>query len=109
MRRQVEIGRSQLGRAITAWHFIPPSYAKPRQAAILFGAIHGDEPLGVYWYELKRGLNPEWIKHAITYDEGIGAGLSIPVVDMDGDGDPAIVVTGKFGGPVWFENKRIDR
>ena len=62
-------------------------------------------PLVVYWYELKPGPNPEWVKHAITYDEGIGAGLSIPVVDLDGDGDLDVVVTGKFGGPVWFENK----
>jgi hypothetical protein len=62
-------------------------------------------PLGVYWYELKPGPDPEWVKHVITYDKGIGAGLSIPVVDLDGDGDLDVVVTGKFGGPVWFENK----
>jgi len=62
-------------------------------------------PLGVYWYELKRGPSPTWIKHVISFDEGIGAGLSIPVVDLDGDGDLDVVVTGKFGGPVWFENK----
>ena len=66
-------------------------------------------PLGVYWYELKSGPNPEWTRHTITRGEGIGAGLNIPVVDMDGDGDLDIVVTGKFGGPVWFENKRISR
>ena len=62
-------------------------------------------PLGVYWYELKRGPKPVWTKHAISYDERIGAGLNIPVVDLDGDGDLDIMVTGKFGGPVWFENK----
>jgi hypothetical protein len=62
-------------------------------------------PLGVYWYELKRGPAVEWIKHIISYDEGIGSGLSIPVVDIDGDGDLDIVVTGKWGGPVYFENK----
>ncbi len=62
-------------------------------------------PLGVYWYDLKRGRNPTWVKHAISYNEGIGAGMSIPVVDLDGDGDLDIVVTGKWGGPVWFENR----
>jgi hypothetical protein len=62
-------------------------------------------PLGVYWYDLKRGPNPTWTKHVISFNEGIGAGMSIPVVDLDGDGDLDIVVTGKWGGPVWFENK----
>jgi len=62
-------------------------------------------PLGVYWYDLERGPNPKWTKHVISFNEGIGAGMSIPVVDLDGDGDLDIVVTGKFGGPVWFENK----
>lgn len=63
-------------------------------------------PLGVYWYKLERGPVPKWTKHAITYNEGIGAGLNIVVVDLDGDGDLDIVTTGKYGGPVWFENKR---
>ena len=33
--------------------------------------------------------------------------MNIPVVDLDGDGDLDVVVTGKCGGPVWFENQRI--
>ncbi|MFH1718091.1 MAG: VCBS repeat-containing protein [Planctomycetota bacterium] len=61
-------------------------------------------PLGVYWYELRRGDAVRWVKHVISFDEGIGSGLSIPVVDLDGDGDLDIVVTGKWGGPVYFEN-----
>lgn len=65
-----------------------------------------NEPLGLYWYELTRGNPPTWKKHVISYDEGIAAGLSIPVVDIDGDGDLDIVVTGKFGGPVLFENTK---
>ena len=64
-----------------------------------------EEPVGVYWYELERGQNAKWVKHVISYDDGIGSALDIPVVDMDGDGDPDIVVTGKWGGPVLFENK----
>jgi hypothetical protein len=65
----------------------------------------GNDPLGVYWYELERGRTATWTKHVVSFDEGIGSGLNIPVVDMDGDGDLDIVVTGKWAGPVWFENK----
>ena len=67
-----------------------------------------NDPLGLYWYELTRGSKPEWKKHIISYDKGISAGLSIPVVDIDGDGDLDIVVTGKFGGPFLLENKMRD-
>lgn len=42
-RRELVIGHSVLGRPIEAVHFTPPSYAKPRPPALLFGAIHGDE------------------------------------------------------------------
>lgn len=42
-RRELVIGHSVLGRPIEAVHFLPPSYAKPRPTALLFGAIHGDE------------------------------------------------------------------
>ncbi len=62
------------------------------------------EPLGVYWYELERGPQPVWKKHILSYDEGIGSALNLVVSDLDADGDPDIVVTGKWGGPVWFEN-----
>jgi len=64
------------------------------------------DPPCLYWYELERGATPKWTRHAISETEGVGAGLSIPLVDLDGDGDLDIVVTGKFGGPVIFENLR---
>jgi len=64
-----------------------------------------ESPLGVYWYELRRKRGVKWVKHVISYAKGIGAGLDIPVVDLDADGDLDIVVTGKWGGPVYFENK----
>jgi hypothetical protein len=63
------------------------------------------DPLGVYWYQLKPGSKPVWTKHVISYNEGIGAGGNIVVADLNGDGNPDIVVTGKYGGPVWFENQ----
>lgn len=76
-----------------------------------FMAHNGSDPdeygkLGVYWYELRRGPQPSWIKHVVSNDRGIGSGMNIPVADLDGDGDLDFVVTGKWGGPVWFENKR---
>ena len=76
-----------------------------------FMAHNGSDPdefgkLGVYWYELQRGPEPKWLKHVISYDEGIGSGVNLCVADVDADGDIDVVVTGKWGGPVWFENKR---
>lgn len=62
-------------------------------------------PLGLYYYKLHRKPELKWTKHVISYNEGIGAGLNVCLADLDGDGDIDIVVTGKFGGPVWFENK----
>ena len=62
-------------------------------------------PLGVYYYSLKRGPTPVWTKHAITYNEGVGSGMNIVAVDLTGSGRIDIVTTGKFGGPVWFENR----
>jgi hypothetical protein len=64
-----------------------------------------DKPIGVYLYDLKRGKDPVWTRHVISLGEGIGSGLSIPVADLDGDGDLDFAVTGKWGGPVWFENR----
>ena len=65
------------------------------------------EPLGVYWYEYQAAsaqASPntsssqgEWIKHVIDYGGRMGAGMQIPVVDIDADGDLDIVCPGKSG------------
>ncbi len=47
-REELEVGKTVMGRPITAFHFIPASYATAKPPTIIFGAIHGDEPLGVY-------------------------------------------------------------
>lgn len=71
------------------------------------------EPLGVYWYELLfqtrsiPGVPPpsaapaapavQWVRHVIDYSSRVGAGMQVPVVDIDGDGDLDIVCPGKSG------------
>jgi hypothetical protein len=66
------------------------------------------DPLGLYWYELERGPSPQWNRHVISYGEGVGSAMYIPVADMDADGDLDIVVTGKKGGPFYFESRFAD-
>jgi len=75
-----------------------------------FMAHNGGDPdeLGkqcVFYYSFTPGAAPVFRKHVITYDEGIGAGLNTVAADMDGDGDIDLVTTGKWGGPVLFENR----
>src|SRR6478735_4525532 len=58
------------------------------------------EPLGVYWFEYKKGTAPgsvEWIRHIVDFGGRMGGGMQIPVVDIDGDGDLDIVCAGKSG------------
>lgn len=63
-------------------------------------------PLGVYYYQLQRGSPLAWTKHIVSFQEGIGSAVNLCAEDFDRDGDIDIIVTGKWGGPVWFENRR---
>ena len=75
-RREVVIGQTVLGRPIEAICFTPPSYAKPRPPAILFGAIHGDEPVSQLMLER---LADELIERPPGRETWI-----VPVVNVDG-------------------------
>jgi hypothetical protein len=64
------------------------------------------EPLGLYWYEYRKsadGKSVDWHRHVIEYGGRIGAGMQLPVADLDGDGDLDFVAPGK-SGLYLFEN-----
>ncbi|HEY8146498.1 MAG TPA: M14 family zinc carboxypeptidase [Kofleriaceae bacterium] len=89
MREELEIGRTVLGRPISALRFEPAGYARPRPPALLFGAIHGDEPLGVHCLaELIAELVAQppgretWIIAALNLD-GLAAGTKNNANDVD--------------------------
>jgi murein peptide amidase A len=87
--REVTIGSSVLGRPIEAIHFVPPSYARPRPAAVLFGAIHGDEPVSALMLERLAAELVErppgrdtWIIPCVNPD-GVAAGSKNNARDVD--------------------------
>ena len=58
------------------------------------------EPLGVYWYERLPGAlagTVEWVRHIVDFGGRMGAGMQIPVADIDADGDLDLVCPGKSG------------
>ncbi|HEY4055751.1 MAG TPA: M14 family zinc carboxypeptidase [Kofleriaceae bacterium] len=88
-RRELVIGHSVLGRPIEAVHFLPPSYAKSRPVALLFAAIHGDEPVSQLMLErladelIERPPGREtWIVPCVNPD-GILAGTRNNANDID--------------------------
>lgn len=89
--REISIGTTVLGRSITALHFVPASYAKPRPSAVFIGIIHGDEPVGVHCLArlcddlLERPPGRDtWIVPALNID-GLAAGTKNNANDVDLD------------------------
>jgi murein peptide amidase A len=88
-RRENVIGHTVLGRPIEAVMFTPPTYAKPRPPALLFAAIHGDEPVSQLMLErladelVERPPGREtWILPCVNVD-GILAGTRNNANDVD--------------------------
>lgn len=89
MTRDAVVGTSVLGRPIEAIVFTPPTYARKRPPAIVFGAIHGDEPASRLQAErlieelLDRPPGREtWVIPALNID-GLLAGTKNNANDVD--------------------------
>lgn len=89
MAKQFELAQTVMGRSIQCLHFEAPNYAKDKPKAILFGAIHGDEPLGVYCLSklaLELAAMPPgretWIIPALNLD-GLAGGSKNNANDVD--------------------------
>jgi len=86
---EVVLGTSVLGRSIVAVEFSPPDYARPRPAALVFAAVHGDEPATVRQAEgliadlLERPPGRRtWIVPVVNPD-GLAAGTKNNARDVD--------------------------
>jgi hypothetical protein len=68
------------------------------------------EPLGIYWYEYRKGTNGEivWTKHIIDYSSRAGGGMQIATADLDHKGVLDFAVGGK-SGLFLFRNLRKGR
>lgn len=76
LHQEMIIGTTVLGRPIEAVHFAAPSYVKKKPPAILFGAIHGDEPVTTM---ILQRLAEELIERPPGRDTWI-----IPCLNVDG-------------------------
>jgi len=61
------------------------------------GEPMADQPAVLFWYELKHKKDgqPEWIRHAIDHDSGVGT--QFEVSDVNGDGLLDVVTSNKKG------------
>jgi murein peptide amidase A len=103
-RRELVIGHTVLGRPIEAVCFEPPGYTKPRPPALLFGAIHGDEPASQLMLErladdlVERPPGREtWIVPVVNVD-GLMAGTRNNANDVD--------LNRNFASKTWGEQRR---
>lgn len=103
-RRELVIGHTVLGRPIEAVCFEPASYARPRPTALLFAAIHGDEPVSQLMLErladelIERPPGREtWIVPVVNVD-GLLAGTRNNANDVD--------LNRNFASKTWGEQRR---
>ncbi len=89
MRKEAVVGTTVNGRPIEAIVFHPPKYAKRRPPAVIFGALHGDEPVTAVQAQrlieelLDRPPGREtWIIPAVNVD-GLLAGTKNNAHDVD--------------------------
>jgi hypothetical protein len=67
----------------------------------------GREPVGMYWYEVKKtkGASPQFFRHEIVEGRDTGIGTQFQITDVNGDKVPDIVLSNKKGVNVLIQQR----
>ena len=66
------------------------------------------DPLAFYYYKFTPGPKVHFERFPLAVNSLASPGVQLVVRDMDGDGDPDIVIASK-AGQYWFENLKVNR
>jgi len=62
----------------------------------------------LYWYEMRPGETNPWVRHVLSYNDGVGQGTKGTVMDFDGDGDMDVLANSLENGAAYLFVNQLD-